>query len=109
MPGGFPNSNPVMENPSMSQYGFLNPNAWQNWSGFGGANPAGWQGLGGNLDMGFLQQGAWTQGGADPTQVQGTTAGSLMGAAQPYSDAAYQAATRQIDPQVEAQNAAFEQ
>lgn len=111
-PPAFPNSNPVMENPSMSQYGFLDPNAWQNWAGFGGSNPQNWQQLGGPVNsqqFGFLNQGNWTQGGSDPTQVQGTTAESLMGAAQPYSDAAYQAATRQLDPQIEAQNAAFDQ
>lgn len=97
----------------MNQYGFLDPNAWQNWASFGGANPQGWANLGGgpvnSQQFGFLNQGNWTQGNVDPTSVTGTTAQSLFSAGQPYEQAAYDAATRQLDPQVEAQNRQFEQ
>lgn len=108
-PGQFPNSNPIMENPSLQQYGFLDPNAWQNWGTFGGSNPNDWQNLSQTLGTGFLNMGNWTQGNVDPTQVSATTPDSMAAAMQPYEDVAYQQATRQLDPQYEAAQKQFDQ
>lgn len=83
---------------------------WNSWMASGGVNPAGWQGLGGGPNLGFLQQfQGMLSNGANPTQVDPTSASSLFGAAQPYMDSAYQQATRELDPQVAQQNSAFQQ
>lgn len=83
---------------------------WSSWMTAGGANPAGWQSLGGGPDLGFLQNFQnLMNGGANPTSVNATSANQMFGNTQPYVDSSYQQATRQLDPQVAAQNAQFEQ
>lgn len=83
---------------------------WQSWMSAGGVNPAGWQGLGGGPNLGFLQQfQGLLSGGANPTQVDPTSASSLFGAAQPYMDTAYQQSMRELQPQMDQQNSAFQQ
>jgi hypothetical protein len=108
-PAQFPNSNPVMENPSLAEYGFLDPNAWQNWASFGGSNPNDWQNLSQTLGTGFLGMGNWTQGNVDPTSVAPTDAASMQASMQPYVDQAYQQATRALDPQYEQAQKQFDQ
>lgn len=83
---------------------------WANWSTQGGTNPQGWMSLGGSApDTGYLGMGNWTQGGADPTHVQGTNAQDMSSTMQPYVDQAYQQATRTLDPQWQQSSAAFDQ
>lgn len=80
---------------------------WSTWMNSGGVNPGGWQSLGGQPNLNFLNMSTWTQGGADPTQV--SMGGDPFAQAQPYVDNAYQQATRQLDPQWEQQQRAFDQ
>lgn len=83
---------------------------WSSWMTAGGANPAGWQSLGGGPDLSFLQNFQNLMGqGASPNSVSATSANQMFGSTQPYVDASYQQATRELDPQVQAQNAQFEQ
>jgi hypothetical protein len=110
----FPNQNPTMLNPSMGQYGFLDPNAWQNWSQFGGADPSNWSQMGGGPansgQFDFMQQFQQMMGGgANPTSVAPTSAEGLMSTAQPYIDSSMAESQRLLEPQMQAQNAAFDQ
>ncbi len=82
---------------------------WANWMNQGGVNPQGWMSLGGTPNTDYLGMGNWTQGGADPTHVQGTSAQDMSATMQPYVDQAYQQATRTLDPQWQQQSAAFDQ
>lgn len=87
--------------------GGVNPS---NWSQTGGMNPQGWQTFGGGPDLSFLNQMQGVLGqGANPTTVDPTAASDLFSAAQPYQDAAYQAATRELDPQWQQAQASFDQ
>lgn len=103
--------------------GFLGPGGgmgpggmipWQNWMTSGGVNPGGWastggvnasnwMGLGGGPDLSFLQN-FNTSGQVNPTSAQ-----SLADAGQSYADTAYQQATRELDPQWQAQQKQFDQ
>lgn len=110
-----PAQNPV--DPMQSFYGQGGPNVgpnamtpWASWFYSGGTNPQGWQTLGGGPDTSFLgnfQQ--MLNGGASPTTVTPTGAGDMAAAAQPYTDAAYQQSMRELQPQMDQQNAAFQQ
>jgi hypothetical protein len=83
---------------------------WSGWAQNGGVNPQGWMSLGGSAPgTGYLGMGNWTQGGADPTHVQGTNAQDMSSSMQPYVDQAYQQATRTLDPQWAQSSAAFDQ
>jgi hypothetical protein len=82
---------------------------WSGWMNSGGVNPQGWMSLGGAPNTDYLGMGNWTQGGADPTHVQGTSAQDMASTMQPYVDSAYQQATRTLDPQWQQQSAAFDQ
>lgn len=83
---------------------------WADWSTQGGTNPQGWMSLSGSAPgTDYLGMGNWTQGGADPTRVQGTNAQDMSSSMQPYVDQAYQQATRQLDPQWAQSSAAFDQ
>lgn len=83
---------------------------WASWMASGGANPAGWQQLGGGPDSSFFQTFQnYLNGGANPTQVSGTSAQDMQSAAQPYADQAYQASMRELQPQLNQQNAQFQQ
>jgi len=82
---------------------------WAGWANTGGVNPQGWMSLGGAPNTDYLGMGNWTQGGADPTHVQGTSAQDMASTMQPYVDSAYQQATRTLDPQWQQQSAAFDQ
>jgi len=97
-----------------NQFGPSNLGDWQNWMFSGGVNPGGWQntggvdpnswqGLGGGPNLGFLSN--FNTSG----QVAPTTADSLQSAMQPYTDAAYQEQTRQLDPQWQQNQAQFNQ
>lgn len=87
--------------------GGVDPSQWAN---TGGVNAGNWQGLGGGPDLSFLSNFQNMLGqGASPNQVAPTTAQSLQDAAQPYVDSAYQQATRQLDPQWEANQRQFDQ
>ena len=80
---------------------------WAPWMNSGGVNAQGWQSFGGAPNLGFLNMGQWTQGGADPTQV--SMGGNPYESAQQYSDNAYSQATRQLDPQWQQNQAQFDQ
>ena len=95
---------------------------WQGWMQSGGVNPAGWQGLGGNpgatnwqsLGGGpntsfFGQFQNMLSNGANPTQVNPTSAAGMQSAAQPYEDTAYQQSMRELQPQQAQQTAQFNQ
>lgn len=100
-------SNPMQGFANWMFAGGVNPNAWQN---TGGVNASDWQNLGGGANLGFIDQFNQLLGaGANPTQVAPTTAASMQDATQPYTDAAYQQATRELDPQWASQEAQFNQ
>lgn len=89
-----------------------NPNqgpltGYNNWMTAGGVSPQQWQQLGGQPNTGFLNLGNWTQGGADPTNVQDN--GNPLATVQPFIDNAYQQSTRQLDPQFQQLQARFDQ
>src|SRR5690348_5244335 len=123
-PGAAPPPNALAPNPSTLGGGFIGPGypmndptrmgGWTNWmtSGgvnpggwqtTGGVNPQGWQGMGGGPDLSFLSNFNTN------AQIAPTTADSLQSAAQPYTDSAYQAQTRELDPQWQASQAQFNQ
>lgn len=80
---------------------------WASWMTSGGVNAQDWQGLGGQPNLGFLNAGQWSQGGADPTRV--SMGQNPFAGVQQYTDQAYGEATRQLDPQWEQQQATFDQ
>ncbi len=109
--GGQTNAGPPGMSPwsSWMYSGGVTPGGWQN---TGGNDPNAWQGLGGANapNQGFLQQfQGFLSGGANPTQVDPTSAGNIFNASQPYADQAYQQSMRELQPQMDQQNAQFDQ
>jgi phage gpG-like protein len=106
---------PAQHSPSMTGQTSANPlgsntgnslQGWNNWMTAGGVDPTNWQSVGGAPNTNFLNMGNWTQGGADPGHVTPTDPQSGF---QPFIDNAYSQATRQLDPQWQQQQAAFDQ
>lgn len=103
--GAAVNANPQ---PGASNAGTSPLGQWAPWMNSGGVNAQDWQSLGGQPNLGFLNAGQWSQGGADPTRVTMNRQNPFAGAQQ-YTDQAYGEATRQLDPQWEQQQATFDQ
>jgi hypothetical protein len=77
------------------------------WMTSGGVDAQNWQSLGGSPNLGFLNMGQWSQGGADPTRV--SMGKNPFDGVQQYTDQAYGEATRQLDPQWQQNQASFDQ
>jgi len=80
---------------------------WAPWMTSGGVDAQNWQSLGGSPNLGFLNMGQWSQGGADPTRV--SMGQNPFAGVQQYTDQAYGEATRQLDPQWQQNQASFDQ
>lgn len=113
--GAQPQPTPPTQTPQQSGNAAFNPannnaagpmGTWSTWATQGGIDPTGWQGLGGPANTGFLNMGQWSQGSTDPGHATPTDPQSGF---QPYIDNAYSQATRQLDPQWQQQQAAFDQ